>query len=121
MLWFPIAWPRLAISLTMSGCAAAVSPTQKKLALAPKNHIRGIFDLHQAPVISREEMPRHRTVLGGDLIQDIPSEVNGALHHAVAEPRYALAHEVWVSPSSRVKRSVSRRVSRKRSATAFSS
>lgn len=39
---------------------------------------------------------------GGDLIQDIPTEVNGALHHAVAEPRYALAHEVWVSPSSRL-------------------
>jgi putative glutamine amidotransferase len=38
---------------------------------------------------------------GGDLVQDIPTEVNGALSHAVAEPRYALAHEVWVTPTSR--------------------
>jgi len=39
---------------------------------------------------------------GGDLVQDIPSEINGALHHAVAEPRYALAHEVWIAPTSRL-------------------
>jgi putative glutamine amidotransferase len=39
---------------------------------------------------------------GGDLVQDIPTEVNGALHHDVREPRYALAHEVWVSPTSRL-------------------
>jgi putative glutamine amidotransferase len=39
---------------------------------------------------------------GGDLVQDIPTEVNGALHHAVREPRYAIAHEVWVSPTSRL-------------------
>jgi putative glutamine amidotransferase len=38
---------------------------------------------------------------GGDLVQDIPTEVNGALPHAVNEPRYALAHEVWVTPTSR--------------------
>jgi putative glutamine amidotransferase len=37
---------------------------------------------------------------GGDLVQDIPSEVNGALHHAVSEPRFAIAHEVWLSPTS---------------------
>jgi putative glutamine amidotransferase len=39
---------------------------------------------------------------GGDLVQDIPSEVNGALHHDVREPRYAIAHEVWVTPTSRL-------------------
>jgi putative glutamine amidotransferase len=39
---------------------------------------------------------------GGDLVQDIPTEVNGALHHAVREPRYAIAHEVWVTPTSRL-------------------
>lgn len=39
---------------------------------------------------------------GGDLVQDIPTEVNGALHHDVREPRYAIAHEVWVSPTSRL-------------------
>jgi putative glutamine amidotransferase len=38
---------------------------------------------------------------GGDLVQDIPTEVNGALSHAVNEPRYALAHEVWATPTSR--------------------
>ena len=39
--------------------------------------------------------------LGGDLIQDIPSEVNGALPHDIREPRYALAHEVWATGGSR--------------------
>jgi putative glutamine amidotransferase len=38
---------------------------------------------------------------GGDLVQDIPTEVNGALPHAVNEPRYAIAHEVWVTATSR--------------------
>lgn len=39
---------------------------------------------------------------GGTLVQDIPSMVNGAVHHAVPEPRYALAHEVWVAAGSRL-------------------
>ena len=39
--------------------------------------------------------------LGGDLVQDIPTEVNGAVHHDVREPRYALAHEVWATKGSR--------------------
>lgn len=39
--------------------------------------------------------------LGGDLVQDIPTEVNGAVHHDVREPRYALAHEVWATQGSR--------------------
>jgi putative glutamine amidotransferase len=38
--------------------------------------------------------------LGGDLVQDIPTEVNGAVHHDVREPRYALAHEVWTTQGS---------------------
>lgn len=38
--------------------------------------------------------------LGGDLVQDIPTEVNGAAHHDVREPRYALAHEVWATQGS---------------------
>jgi putative glutamine amidotransferase len=37
---------------------------------------------------------------GGDLVQDIPTEVNGALPHDVREPRFAIAHEVWLSPTS---------------------
>ena len=38
--------------------------------------------------------------LGGTLVQDIPSMINGALHHSVPEPRYAIAHEVWVANGS---------------------
>ena len=37
---------------------------------------------------------------GGTLVQDIPSMMNGAGHHSVPEPRYALAHEVWVASGS---------------------
>ncbi|OFW44066.1 MAG: hypothetical protein A3J29_07335 [Acidobacteria bacterium RIFCSPLOWO2_12_FULL_67_14b] len=40
--------------------------------------------------------------MGGSLIQDIPSQVPGALPHAVPEPRFAIAHEVWVSKGSRL-------------------
>lgn len=39
---------------------------------------------------------------GGTLVQDIPSMVNGAVHHNVPEPRYAIAHEVWVAGGSRL-------------------
>jgi putative glutamine amidotransferase len=39
---------------------------------------------------------------GGTLIQDIPSEVPGALEHAVPEPRAHVAHEVWVSKDSQL-------------------
>jgi putative glutamine amidotransferase len=38
--------------------------------------------------------------MGGTLIQDIPSEVPGALEHSVPEPRAHVAHEVWVSKDS---------------------
>ena len=40
--------------------------------------------------------------LGGTLIQDIPSMVNGAAHHSIPEPRYQIAHEVWVAKGSRL-------------------
>jgi putative glutamine amidotransferase len=40
--------------------------------------------------------------LGGTLVQDIPSMVNGAQHHSVPEPRFAIAHEVWVAKGSRL-------------------
>lgn len=40
--------------------------------------------------------------LGGTLIQDIPSMVNGAGTHAVPEPRFQIAHEVWVAKGSRL-------------------
>lgn len=40
--------------------------------------------------------------MGGSLIQDIPTQVPGALVHSVPEPRFAIAHEVWVSKGSRL-------------------
>jgi putative glutamine amidotransferase len=40
--------------------------------------------------------------MGGTLIQDIPSQVPGALTHAVPDPRFAIAHEIWVSKGSRL-------------------
>lgn len=40
--------------------------------------------------------------LGGTLIQDIPTMVNGAQQHAVPEPRFAIAHEVWVAKGSQL-------------------
>jgi putative glutamine amidotransferase len=39
---------------------------------------------------------------GGTLVQDIPSQVDGALTHAIAMPKDAIAHEVRVSPGSRL-------------------
>jgi putative glutamine amidotransferase len=39
---------------------------------------------------------------GGSLVQDIPSEVPGALEHSVKVPPFAIAHEVWLSKGSRV-------------------
>jgi putative glutamine amidotransferase len=40
--------------------------------------------------------------LGGTLVQDIPSMVNGAANHSVPEPRFLIAHEVWVAKGSRL-------------------
>jgi len=42
--------------------------------------------------------------LGGTLVQDIPSMVAGAVHHSVPEPRFHLAHEVWVAGGSALER-----------------
>jgi putative glutamine amidotransferase len=38
--------------------------------------------------------------LGGSLVQDIPDQIPGAVNHSVREPRYAIAHEVWVARDS---------------------
>ena len=40
--------------------------------------------------------------MGGTLVQDIPSQVTGALDHSVPEPRFAIAHEVWVAKGSQL-------------------
>jgi gamma-glutamyl-gamma-aminobutyrate hydrolase PuuD len=39
---------------------------------------------------------------GGTLIQDIPTEVTGALTHSIDAPLNASAHEVWISRDSRL-------------------
>ena len=39
---------------------------------------------------------------GGTLIQDIRTKVPGALEHQIREPRYAIAHEVWITNGSRL-------------------
>jgi len=40
--------------------------------------------------------------MGGTLVQDIPSQVTGALEHSVPQPRHSIAHEVWVSKGSQL-------------------
>jgi putative glutamine amidotransferase len=40
--------------------------------------------------------------MGGTLLQDIPSQVTGALTHSLPQPRHQIAHEVWVSKGSRL-------------------
>lgn len=40
--------------------------------------------------------------MGGTLIQDIPTQVPGALDHSVSEPRAHVAHEVWVAKGTRL-------------------
>jgi len=40
--------------------------------------------------------------MGGSLVQDIPTEIAGALTHSIPEPRFAIAHEVWVTKDSRL-------------------
>jgi putative glutamine amidotransferase len=40
--------------------------------------------------------------MGGTLIQDIPSQITGALEHSVPQPRAHVVHEVWVSKGSKL-------------------
>ena len=50
---------------------------------------------------------------GGTLVQDIPSQVPGALEHRLAVPpheAFALAHEVWIDKDSRLARLMSERL-----------
>jgi len=42
--------------------------------------------------------------MGGTLVQDIPSQISGALEHSIPEPRFAVAHEVWVAKGSQLAR-----------------
>jgi putative glutamine amidotransferase len=50
---------------------------------------------------------------GGTLVQDIPSEIHGALNHSLDVPlheSYALAHEVWLEKSSLLSKLLSDRL-----------
>jgi putative glutamine amidotransferase len=50
---------------------------------------------------------------GGTLVQDIPTEVAGALNHRLAVPpnqSYALAHEVWIEKDSLLSRLMKERL-----------
>jgi putative glutamine amidotransferase len=40
--------------------------------------------------------------MGGTLVQDIPSQVTGALPHSVPQPRAGAAHEVWIAKGSKL-------------------
>jgi putative glutamine amidotransferase len=40
--------------------------------------------------------------MGGTLVQDIPTQVTGALDHSVPQPRHHIAHEVWVAKGSQL-------------------
>ena len=41
---------------------------------------------------------------GGTLVQDIPDELRDSLNHAVREPPYAIAHDVWIAEGSLLER-----------------
>ena len=41
---------------------------------------------------------------GGSLVQDIPDEVGGNVDHYVREPRFAIAHAIWMAPGSALER-----------------
>jgi putative glutamine amidotransferase len=47
---------------------------------------------------------------GGSLIQDIPDELPSAGDHRVREPTFAIAHDVWVTPGSRLEGLLSERL-----------
>jgi putative glutamine amidotransferase len=43
-------------------------------------------------------------------VQDIPDEVGGALDHYVQEPRFAIAHDIWMQPDSLLERLMRARI-----------
>lgn len=48
--------------------------------------------------------------LGGTLVQDIPTEVASALPHDVREPRFAIAHDIWMTAGSLLERLMRERI-----------
>lgn len=49
---------------------------------------------------------------GGTLVQDIPDEVAGNIDHYVRQPRFAIAHDIWMAPGSTLERLMRERVER---------
>src|SRR4051812_39805718 len=47
---------------------------------------------------------------GGTLIQDIPDEVGTTIDHRVKEPRFAIAHDVWLTSDSLLERTLRERL-----------
>ena len=47
---------------------------------------------------------------GGTLIQDIPDEVGTSVEHRVKEPRFALAHDVWLTSGSLLEQTLRERL-----------
>jgi putative glutamine amidotransferase len=47
---------------------------------------------------------------GGTLIQDIPSEIESPLAHSIVEPKSAEAHEIQVTPGTKLDEALGRRV-----------
>jgi putative glutamine amidotransferase len=47
---------------------------------------------------------------GGTLIQDIPAEVGTTVEHRVKEPRFAIAHDVWLTSNSLLERTLRERL-----------
>ena len=92
-----------------------VDPTHYHESRHPKTNepdqARDAFEIALARLALQRNMPMLavcrglqvvNVAAGGTLIQDIPSEVNRALDHQVDAPPSAIAHEVWVTPGSRL-------------------
>jgi putative glutamine amidotransferase len=47
---------------------------------------------------------------GGTLIQDIPDEVGTSVEHRIKEPRFAIAHDVWLTTGSLLERTMRERL-----------
>ena len=58
---------------------------------------------------------------GGTLIQDIPDEVGTTVEHRVKEPRFAIAHDVWLTTGSLLERTLRERLEEGEAACAVNS
>lgn len=47
---------------------------------------------------------------GGTLIQDIPDEVGTSVEHRIKEPRFAIAHDVWLTSNSLLEQTLRERL-----------